>query len=971
MHDYLVTHADYDITYTYYNPDGVLLHGIGTCQSYALAYQLLLREMGIPCIFIVGEAGGVDHSWNLVRIDGQWYHVDCTYDDPVGGNPIHCYFLTSDDGMINDHTWNTALYPACGQAMPLVDFEFASEDEFSRKMTSFYTDYIPQGEWGAPIKFTLHYTGDYEDFSQDYLLIYYSNWKKNINTELYESISGSNTYIYTLANGNFIISINEDVPELPPDTLLMTYGDFEYQICTDGIRIVHYVGEDRHVTIPDYINGYPVTTLGFLSFTDCTFLESVQLPETLTSIEDGVYGFPDYKPLSAFGDCTALTSVVIPGSVKRIGNLAFCRCSSLSRVTLCEGIEEIGLDSFGKCPITSIQLPHSTVLIEQNSFYRTNITSVTIPANVSNLHPLAFYECQLTEINVDSNNPYYDSDDGVLFAEGYEHLLAYPMNRPVDWYAIPETCMSVYYYAFERECQIRGLILPDAFDVITYISELPMSLEYIQVSESNPYYSSVDGVLFSKDLKSLLIYPCSRPDAAYAVPAGTENIRAIAFRNSMYLRKLTIPSSVVAIGDDVCIYSQSLESVVFEEPSSVTSIPESAFQTCLHLSEVVLPDHLQTIGFNAFFECPIQHINLPDTITEIGQQAFCSNMALVSVTIPESVQVLSLRSFAACPSLRYVRINGSIGLASLEAFADCSEDLTIVGTTGSFAESYAQQANIHFILESNIEQCYDLSLLDDAVLEFEIADYFMEGRYHQTFYTLTIKGAAEGHDLVLCEREHFYISDRSKPDEYDNKVYLEITGCTPWHGTHIFTVSEEVNWPSAVGRRLIYLLNGMQAKVVDATNITTLNYSEGTADGTRVNPNLFQMDETGYIRTSATETGMDHICANYRDFSIVCAVCVIDAQHALKLPQNLRIIDNQAFINTGFEAIVLPASVSSVKWNAFSSCNNLKLIVVHSRTLDLTGLRVPYDVTIACYPGSSAEQFCIANQQPYVYLVDD
>lgn len=119
LHDWLTHNADYDLTYTYYYADGVLLHGMGVCQSYALAYEMLLRAVGIESIYITGEAGtGSDtesHAWNLVKINGKWYHVDCTWDDPIGGSETRIYFGLTDELISRDHTWagQGGVAPAC------------------------------------------------------------------------------------------------------------------------------------------------------------------------------------------------------------------------------------------------------------------------------------------------------------------------------------------------------------------------------------------------------------------------------------------------------------------------------------------------------------------------------------------------------------------------------------------------------------------------------------------------------------------------------------------------------------------------------------------------------------------------------------------------------------------------------------------------------------------------------------------
>lgn len=113
LHDWLTDNADYDESYTEYGPDGVLLKGTGVCQSYTLAYGLLLDEMGIENQPVYSMA--MNHMWNLVKLEGNWYHIDCTWDDPTGGGAEnHDYFGLSDALMSRDHSWDDAdSLPAC------------------------------------------------------------------------------------------------------------------------------------------------------------------------------------------------------------------------------------------------------------------------------------------------------------------------------------------------------------------------------------------------------------------------------------------------------------------------------------------------------------------------------------------------------------------------------------------------------------------------------------------------------------------------------------------------------------------------------------------------------------------------------------------------------------------------------------------------------------------------------------------
>jgi transglutaminase-like putative cysteine protease len=111
LHDWLIYNADYDESMTVHHPRGVLLDGTGVCESYAIAYQLLLSEIGIPSMYVTGYAGGDLHAWNLVQLDGEWYHIDCTWDDPIGGgNEGYGYFGLNDAMMGRDHDWERQNY---------------------------------------------------------------------------------------------------------------------------------------------------------------------------------------------------------------------------------------------------------------------------------------------------------------------------------------------------------------------------------------------------------------------------------------------------------------------------------------------------------------------------------------------------------------------------------------------------------------------------------------------------------------------------------------------------------------------------------------------------------------------------------------------------------------------------------------------------------------------------------------------
>ena len=125
-HDWLTTHCTYDTgmlgllkdqTPDSENPYGVFTEGMGICMGYTTTFQLFMDMLGIESMIVRGEAYDEEHAWNLVNLDGQWYHVDCTWDDFVPDDDpnrpaFHLYVLVPDSAMEMQHIWKHEDYPA-------------------------------------------------------------------------------------------------------------------------------------------------------------------------------------------------------------------------------------------------------------------------------------------------------------------------------------------------------------------------------------------------------------------------------------------------------------------------------------------------------------------------------------------------------------------------------------------------------------------------------------------------------------------------------------------------------------------------------------------------------------------------------------------------------------------------------------------------------------------------------------------
>lgn len=114
LHDYLVSHSTYDSTLAATTGYDLLIHGTSTCAGYTAAYMDLMNRAGVPCRRVTSIP--MEHAWNLVQLDGQWYHADLTWDDPTPntqGYARHSNFLVSDqdiaEGEKPHHGWETDI----------------------------------------------------------------------------------------------------------------------------------------------------------------------------------------------------------------------------------------------------------------------------------------------------------------------------------------------------------------------------------------------------------------------------------------------------------------------------------------------------------------------------------------------------------------------------------------------------------------------------------------------------------------------------------------------------------------------------------------------------------------------------------------------------------------------------------------------------------------------------------------------
>ncbi len=131
LHDYLALNTRYDsklgIAAQPQATTRLLLDGVAVCDGYAHAYGMLLSMAGIENRFVVGYGDGIEHIWNLVRLEGKWVHIDVTYDDPKpdrNGRVMHSYFAMSDAQLSANHQWKRANFPVAASDSLYYPFRF-------------------------------------------------------------------------------------------------------------------------------------------------------------------------------------------------------------------------------------------------------------------------------------------------------------------------------------------------------------------------------------------------------------------------------------------------------------------------------------------------------------------------------------------------------------------------------------------------------------------------------------------------------------------------------------------------------------------------------------------------------------------------------------------------------------------------------------------------------------------------------
>ena len=224
---------------------------------------------------------------------------------------------------------------------------------------------------------------------------------------------------------------------------------------------------------------------------------------------------------------------------------------------------------------------------------------------------------------------------------------------------IPNSVTSIGDYAFYGCENLINITIPNSVTSIgNFAFCMCTSLTSINVDSNNEKYMSDNGVLYTKDKKTLIQYPSKKEKTEYIILQGTTSIGNYAFHYCTNLTNITIPNSVTSIGDDAFYICTNLINITI--PNSVTSIGYRAFYLCKSLTNITIPDGVISIKNQTFYCCEsLTRLIIPSSVISIGDYAFhyCTN--LTNITIPNSVTSIGNDVFNGCISLTSINVDSN------------------------------------------------------------------------------------------------------------------------------------------------------------------------------------------------------------------------------------------------------------------------------------------------------------------------
>lgn len=607
--------------------------------------------------------------------------------------------------------------------------------------------------------------------------------------------------------------------------------------------------------------GASLERIGEYAFAENTELRSFSIGENITKIPEGL-----------FDACAGLKEVNIQSDYKEIGANAFKDCSSLTSIYISENLKTIGDNAFSGCrALEKIELPASVTLIGDGAFLNCKkIKTLTIPYSVEAIGENLFYGCDsLAELTVPFVGRTSDDQSGIYYF--FSSVGAERTAIPKKLKRITVTRGNAYDGIFAGAVNIEEVIFESLFDSIG----------------ENAFNgcSSLKKIVFPDKLRSIkpyAFYGCSSL-VSMVIPDTVTEIGSGIFASCASLSELTVPF----LGSTM--YSAQPLSYFYDyynDPYALTKIvikgglqiADGAFQDCMNLENVVLPDRLTRIGNDAFYNCNyLQSIDLPDTLTNIGDRAFAWCTSLRSIMLPIGLKNIGDGAFGMCFHLYKVYNNSSINI-----------------TAGS-------------------DTAYSGSIGENAIYVAKNGEAIPEGKYYDFEFIKSKDGTVyatgyEGNDNILNFPSVAILNDGVKYEKFKIAKYA-FSYSAPARKITEISLSDGV---TEIGNNAFDGCTELKA-ITFGKNVEVIGNSAFAG---------CYLLNSADLSSSLRSIGAD-------------AFGGCSSLNAVRLPESLETIDASAFRSCGLREVVVPADVTRIANQTFEACQSLVKVVLSDKTTSI------------------------------------
>ena len=730
------------------------------------------------------------------------------------------------------------------------------------------------------------------------------------NTVVYETTvaGGKGPYTYTVSSGDSKITINETsgvikaAGGLPVGeyTFIVTASDEDGSVATQDVTLTVFVdtpltfaefvnanggreyrvskcdtSAEGHLIIPLTYKDIPVTTIGERAFYYCPSLTSIAIPDSVTTIKSyAFYGCSSLTSIAipdsvttigiwAFEECSSLASITIPDSVISIGYGAFSGCRSLACIAIPDSVTSIGNNAFSGCrSLACIAIGDSVTTIGESAFYQcSSLTNITIPPSVATIEGLAFYQCSsLTNITIPPSVTTIEArafeDCSSLIVIKFEGGAPTTETKAFD--GLPNNAIALVEAGkpspFDvTDSEWKGLTIRVLDDSNNPVTVGPLTLEEF-TNKGNIEYRVFKCETNAKGSLTIL-------SAYNDIPVTSIGERA--FQRCVGLTSVTIPNSVTSIGLRAFDFCYGLTSVTV--PDSVTSIGERAFQNCKGLTSVTIPNSVTSIGFAAFtYLHGLTSLTIPDSVTSIGERAFSYCRRLTSVTIPDSVTEIESEAFKDCSLLAEVAFQGEAPKTADDAFDGISSDA-------------------------------------EALVEFVNRDSFTQDEVLSTAFKITVLGEVVVGDLTFAEFVNANGEREYRVFDCKSDAAGSLTIPSTYNDIPVTSIGEKA--------------------FADCSELTSVTIPDSV---TSIEDRAFaECSELTSVTIPVLVTSIG--ASAFTNCSSLTSVTI---------PACVETVGDYAFQLTGLTSVTIPASVKIIGDYAFDDCSQLEIVTFKGKAPD-------------------------------------